>query len=94
MCRRSLCTLAKLTQRETEEACARARCKIQIFYSPLVANVTAVLQLIRIVLEQMIAQTPLAAEGALALGTRILQHLTNLCDFVVHRFYVCGQIVL
>lgn len=61
---------------------------------PLVTYLTAVLQLIRIVLGHMIRQSPLTAEGALALGAGILEHLANLGDLVVHSFYVRGQIVL
>lgn len=42
----------------------------------------------------MIAQSALAAEGALALGTGILEHLANLGNLVVDRLNMGGQIVL
>lgn len=61
---------------------------------PLVAYLAAVLQLICVVLGQMIRQPALAAEGAIALGAGILQHLADLGDLVVHRLDVRGQIVL
>lgn len=61
---------------------------------PLVAYLATVFQLVCVMLGQMIRQPALAAEGAIALGAGILQHLADLGDLVVHRLDMRGQVVL
>lgn len=63
-------------------------------HTPLFTNLTTVLQLIRVMLHHMIGQTTFAAEGSIAFGAWIIQHLANLGHLIVHRFYVRGQIIL